>query len=92
VPEGNLTLYGAGTGTDRLGVESSEIIKSLFFKGSSPLVTQTLDSLHDPNGRPRVSSGPVLEDDVQEAAKRTVEMTSRKRQAALDFAGRRWSS
>ena len=40
VPEGNLTVQELA---DRLGVESSEIIKSLFFKGIIATVTQTLD-------------------------------------------------
>ncbi len=70
VPEGNLTVQELA---DRLGVESSEIIKSLFFKGIIATVTQTLDlstieTVSDEFGVP------VLEDDVQEAAKKTVEM------------------
>ena len=40
VPEGNLTVQELA---DRLGVDSSEIIKSLFFKGIIATVTQTLD-------------------------------------------------
>ncbi len=70
VPEGNLTVQELA---DRLGVESSEIIKSLFFKGISATVTQTLDlptieTVADEFGVP------VLEDDVQSAAAKTVEM------------------
>ncbi|MFM7676986.1 MAG: translation initiation factor IF-2 N-terminal domain-containing protein, partial [Synechococcus sp.] len=70
VPEGNLTVQELA---DRLGVESSEIIKSLFFKGISATVTQTLDlptieTVADEFGVP------VLEDDVEAAAKKTVEM------------------
>ena len=56
-----------------LSVESSEIIKSLFFKGIIATVTQTLDmptieAVADEFGVP------VLQDDVEEAAKKTVEM------------------
>ena len=70
VPEGNLTVQELA---DRLGVESSEIIKSLFFKGISATVTQTLDlptieTVADEFGVP------VLEDDVQAAAAKTTEM------------------
>ena len=70
VPEGNLTVQELA---DRLGVESSEIIKSLFFKGIIATVTQTLDlptieTVSDEFGVP------VLEDDVESAAKKTVEM------------------
>ncbi|MFM7311586.1 MAG: translation initiation factor IF-2 [Cyanobium sp.] len=70
VPEGNLTVQELA---DRLGVESSEIIKSLFFKGIIATVTQTLDlptieTVSDEFGVP------VLEDDVQAAAAKTVEM------------------
>jgi translation initiation factor IF-2 len=70
VPEGNLTVQELA---DRLGVESSEIIKSLFFKGIIATVTQTLDlptieTVSDEFGVP------VLEDDVQAAATKTVEM------------------
>ncbi|MCP9819048.1 translation initiation factor IF-2 [Synechococcus sp. Cruz-9H2] len=70
VPEGNLTVQELA---DRLGVESSEIIKSLFFKGIIATVTQTLDlstieTVSDEFGVP------VLQDDVEEAAKKTVEM------------------
>jgi len=70
VPEGNLTVQELA---EKLGVESSEIIKSLFFKGIIATVTQSLDlstieAVSDEFGVP------VLEDDVQEAAKKTVEM------------------
>ncbi|MEB3259271.1 MAG: translation initiation factor IF-2 [Cyanobacteriota bacterium] len=70
VPDGNLTVQELA---DRLGVESSEIIKSLFFKGIIATVTQTLDlptieTVSDEFGVP------VLEDDVQSAAAKTVEM------------------
>ena len=70
VPDGNLTVQELA---DRLGVESSEIIKSLFFKGIIATVTQTLDlptieTVSDEFGVP------VLEDDVQAAATKTVEM------------------
>ena len=70
VPEGNLTVQELA---DLLAVESSEIIKSLFFKGIIATVTQTLDlstieTVSDEFGVP------VLEDDIQEAAKKTVEM------------------
>ena len=70
IPEGNLTVQELA---DMLGVESSEIIKSLFFKGIIATVTQTLDlptieTVSDEFGVP------VLQDDVEEAAKKTVEM------------------
>ncbi|MEI6830996.1 MAG: translation initiation factor IF-2, partial [Synechococcaceae cyanobacterium ELA445] len=79
VPEGNLTVQELA---DRLGVESSEIIKSLFFKGIIATVTQTLDlstieTVSDEFGVP------VLEDDVQEAAKKTVEMIEESDRAHL---------
>ncbi len=70
VPEGNLTVQELA---DRLGVESSEIIKSLFFKGIIATVTQTLD-LSTIETVSEEFGVPVLEDDVQEAAKKTVEM------------------
>ena len=58
-------------------MESSEIIKSLFFKGIIATVTQTLDmptieAVADEFGVP------VLQDDVEEAAKKTVEMIEEK--------------
>jgi translation initiation factor IF-2 len=70
VPEGNLTVQELA---EKLGVESSEIIKSLFFKGIIATVTQSLDlstieTVSDEFGVP------VLEDDVQAAAAKTVEM------------------
>jgi translation initiation factor IF-2 len=70
VPEGNLTVQELA---DKLGVDSSDIIKSLFFKGIIATVTQTLDlptieAVSDEFGVP------VLEDDVEEAAKKTGEM------------------
>ena len=70
VPEGNLTVQELA---DRLGVDSSEIIKSLFFKGIIATVTQTLDlsaieTVSDEFGVP------VLEDDVEAAAAKTVDM------------------
>ena len=70
VPEGNLTVQELA---DRLGVESSEIIKSLFFKGISATVTQTLD-LPTIETVAEEFGVPVLEDDVQAAAAKTVEM------------------
>ncbi|MCT0224486.1 translation initiation factor IF-2 [Synechococcus sp. CS-1328] len=70
VPEGNLTVQELA---DRLGVESSEIIKSLFFKGISATVTQTLD-LSTIETVAEEFGVPVLEDDVEAAAKKTVEM------------------
>jgi translation initiation factor IF-2 len=70
IPEGNLTVQELA---DMLSVESSEIIKSLFFKGIIATVTQTLDlatieTVSDEFGVP------VLQDDVEEAARKTVEM------------------
>jgi len=70
VPEGNLTVQELA---DRLGVESSEIIKSLFFKGIIATVTQTLD-LPTIETVSEEFGVPVLEDDVQAAAAKTVEM------------------
>ena len=70
VPEDNLTVQELA---DMLSVESSEIIKSLFFKGIIATVTQSLDlptieAVADEFGVP------VLQDDVEEAAKKTGEM------------------
>ncbi len=70
VPEDNLTVQELA---DMLSVESSEIIKSLFFKGITATVTQSLDlatieTVADEFGVP------VLQDDVEEAAKKTAEM------------------
>ncbi|MCX5948230.1 MAG: translation initiation factor IF-2 [Cyanobacteria bacterium] len=70
VPYGNLTVQELA---DKLGVESSEIIKSLFFKGISATVTQTLD-LPTIETVAEEFGVPVLEDDVQSAAAKTVEM------------------
>ncbi len=70
IPEGNLTVQELA---DMLRVESSEIIKSLFFKGIIATVTQSLDlstieTVADEFGVP------VLQDDIEEAAKKTAEM------------------
>jgi translation initiation factor IF-2 len=70
VPEGNLTVQELA---DKLGVESSEIIKSLFFKGIIATVTQTLD-LSAIETVSEEFGVPVLEDDKEEAAAKTVEM------------------
>jgi len=70
VPEGNLTVQELA---DKLGVESSEIIKSLFFKGIIATVTQTLD-LSAIETVSQEFGVPVLEDDVEAAAAKTVEM------------------
>jgi len=70
VPEGNLTVQELA---ERLGVESSEIIKSLFFKGIIATVTQSLD-LATIETVSEEFGVPVLEDDVEEAAAKTVEM------------------
>ncbi|PZV03544.1 MAG: translation initiation factor IF-2, partial [Cyanobium sp.] len=79
VPEGNLTVQELA---DRLAVESSEIIKSLFFKGIIATVTQTLD-LSAIETVSEEFGVPVLEDDVQEAAKKTVEMIEESDRAHL---------
>ncbi len=70
VPEGNLTVQELA---EKLGVESSEIIKSLFFKGIIATVTQSLD-LSTIETVSQEFGVPVLEDDVEEAAAKTVEM------------------
>jgi translation initiation factor IF-2 len=70
VPEGNLTVQELA---EKLGVESSEIIKSLFFKGIIATVTQSLD-LATIETVSEEFGVPVLEDDVEEAAAKTVEM------------------
>ncbi len=70
VPEGNLTVQELA---DKLSVESSEIIKSLFFKGIIATVTQTLD-LESIEKVSQEFGVPVLQDDIEEAAKKTVEM------------------
>ncbi len=70
VPEDNLTVQELA---DMLSVESSEIIKSLFFKGIIATVTQSLD-LSTIETVAEEFGVPVLQDDVEEAAKKTVEM------------------
>ncbi|MFM7515094.1 MAG: translation initiation factor IF-2 [Cyanobium sp.] len=70
VPEGNLTVQDLA---EKLGVESSEIIKSLCFKGIIATVTQSLD-LSTIEAVAEEFGVPVLEDDVEEAAAKTVEM------------------
>ena len=70
VPEDNLTVQELA---DMLSVESSEIIKSLFFKGVIATVTQTLD-MPTIEAVAEEFDVPVLQDDVEEAAKKTVEM------------------
>ncbi len=70
VPEDNITVQELA---DKLSVESSEIIKSLFFKGITATVTQSLD-LATIETVAEEFGVPVLQDDVEEAAKKTVEM------------------
>ena len=70
VPEDNLTVQELA---DMLSVESSEIIKSLFFKGITATVTQSLDLATIETVAEELGV-PVLQDDVEEAAKKTVEM------------------
>lgn len=70
VPEDNITVQELA---DKLSVESSEIIKSLFFKGITATVTQSLD-LQTIETVAEEFGVPVLQDDVEEAAKKTVEM------------------
>ena len=70
VPEDNLTVQELA---DKLSLESSEIIKSLFFKGITATVTQSLD-LATIETVAEEFGVPVLQDDVQEAAKKTVDM------------------
>jgi len=70
VPEDNLTVQELA---DKLSLESSEIIKSLFFKGITATVTQTLD-LATIETVAEEFGVPVLQDDIQEAAKKTVDM------------------
>ncbi|MBL6803473.1 MAG: translation initiation factor IF-2 [Synechococcus sp. BS307-5m-G38] len=74
VPEDNLTVQELA---DMLSVESSEIIKSLFFKGIIATVTQTLD-MNTIETVAEEFGVPVLQDDVEEAAKKTVEMIEEK--------------
>ena len=70
VPEANLTVQELA---DKLSLESSEIIKSLFFKGITATVTQSLD-LATIETVAQEFGVPVLQDDIEEAAKKTVEM------------------
>ena len=70
VPEGNLTVQELA---EALGVNSSDIIKSLFFKGISATVTQSLDLLAIEKVAEEFGV-PVVEDDVEAAAKKTVAM------------------
>ncbi len=70
VPEDNLTVQELA---DKLSVESSEIIKSLFFKGITATVTQSLD-LTTIETVAEEFGVPVLQDDIQEAAEKTVDM------------------
>ncbi len=70
VPEDNLTVQELA---DMLSIESSEIIKSLFFKGITATVTQSLD-LATIETVAEEFGVPVLQDDVEEAAKKTGEM------------------
>ncbi len=70
VPEGNLTVQELA---EALGVDSSDIIKSLFFKGISATVTQSLDLLAIEKVAEEFGV-PVMEDDVEAAAKKTVAM------------------
>ncbi len=70
VPEDNLTVQELA---DMLSVESSEIIKSLFFKGIIATVTQSLD-LTTIETVAEEFGVPVLQDDAEEAAKKTAEM------------------
>ncbi len=70
VPEDNLTVQELA---DMLSLESSEIIKSLFFKGITATVTQSLD-LATIETVAEEFGVPVLQDDIEEAAAKTVEM------------------
>ncbi len=70
VPEDNLSVQELA---DKLSVESSEIIKSLFFKGITATVTESLD-LATIETVAEEFGVPVLQDDIEEAAKKTVEM------------------
>ncbi len=70
VPEENLTVQELA---DKLSLESSEIIKSLFFKGITATVTQSLD-LATIETVAEEFGVPVLQDDIQEAAEKTVDM------------------
>ena len=79
VPEGNLTVQELA---EKLGVESSEIIKSLFFKGVIATVTQSLD-LSTIEAVAEEFGVPVLQDDVEAAAAKTVEMIEESDRAHL---------
>ncbi len=70
VPEDNLTVQELA---DKLRLESSEIIKSLFFKGITATVTQSLD-LTTIETVAEEFGVPVLQDDVEEAATKVVDM------------------
>ncbi len=70
VPEENLTVQELA---DMLSVESSEIIKSLFFKGIIATVTQSLD-IATIEAVAEEFGVPVLQDDIEEAAKKTGEI------------------
>ncbi len=70
VPEDNLTVQELA---DKLSLESSEIIKSLFFKGITATVTQSLD-LATIETVAEEFGVPVLQDDIQAAAEKTVDM------------------
>ncbi len=70
VPEDNITVQELA---DKLSVESSEIIKSLFFKGITATVTQSLD-LPTIEIVAEEFGVPVLQDDIEEAAKKTIDM------------------
>ncbi len=70
VPDDNLTVQELA---DKLSLESSEIIKSLFFKGITATVTQSLD-LATIETVAEEFGVPVLQDDIQEAAEKTVDM------------------
>ncbi len=70
VPEENLTVQELA---DKLSLESSEIIKSLFFKGITATVTQSLD-LATIETVAEEFGVPVLQDDIQAAAEKTVDM------------------
>ena len=69
VPEDNLTVQELA---DKLSLESSEIIKSLFFKGITATVTQSLDLATIETVAEELGV-PVL-NDAEEAAKKTVDM------------------
>ncbi len=70
IPEDNLTVQELA---DKLSLESSEIIKSLFFRGITATVTQSLD-LATIETVAEEFGVPVLQDDIQEAAEKTVDM------------------